>query len=60
MQVLNASQQSSNAAMVVVVPEDSADRAVQVVHDGLIGSARANRRHRSKRGGLIGESYRVG
>lgn len=59
-QVLNASQQSSNAAMVVVVPEDSADRAVQVVHDGLIGSARANRRHRSKRGGMIGESYRVG
>jgi aspartate kinase len=59
-QVLNASQQSSNAAMVVVVPEDQADRAVQVVHDGLIGSARANRRHRSKRGGMIGESYRVG
>ena len=59
-QVLNASQQSSNAAMVVVVPEDSADRAVQVVHDGLIGSSRANRRNSSKRRGMIREPYRVG
>lgn len=58
--VLNASQQSSNAAMVVVVPEQSADRAVQVVHDGLIGSSRANRRSGGKRREIIGESYRVG
>lgn len=58
--VLNASQQSSNAAMVVVVPEDSADRAVQVVHDGLIGSSRANRRNSNKRREMIGEPYRVG
>lgn len=58
--VLNASQQNSNAAMVVVVPESQADRAVQVVHDGLIGSARANRRSGGRRHGLIGESYRVG
>lgn len=58
--VLNATQQSSNAAMVVVVPEESADRAVQVVHDGLIGSSRANRRSGGRRRELIGESYRVG
>lgn len=59
-QVLNATQQSSNAAMVVVVPEAAADRAVQVVHDGLIGSSRANRRSNGRRRELIGESYRVG
>ena len=58
--ILNATQQSSNAAMVVVVPEASADRAVQVVHDGLIGSARTNRRTGGKRREIIGESYRVG
>lgn len=58
--VLNATQQSSNAAMVVVVPEHSADHAVQVVHDGLIGSSRANRRSGGKRREMIGESYRVG
>lgn len=58
--VLNASQQNSNAAMVVVVPEAQADRAVQVVHDGLIGSARANRRSGGRRHDMIGESYRVG
>ena len=58
--VLNASQQSSNAAMIVVVPEDAADRAVQVVHDGLIGSSRANRRNSNKRRGMINEPYQVG
>ncbi len=58
--VLNATQQSSNAAMVVVVPEESADHAVQVVHDGLIGSSRSNRRSTSRRRELIGEPYRVG
>lgn len=58
--VLNASQQNSNAAMVVVVPSDSADMAVQVVHDGLIGSARANRRSTGRRREMIGEPYQVG
>lgn len=58
--VLNASQQSSNAAMVVVVPEQSADRAVQVVHDGLIGSSRTSRRSGGRRRELIGEPHRVG
>ncbi len=58
--VLNATQQNSNAAMVVVVPEHSADRAVQVVHDGLIGSARANRRRGGRRREIQNETYRVG
>lgn len=58
--VLNASQQNSNAAMVVVVPEHSADRAVQVVHDGLIGSARTSRRSGGRRREIQNETYRVG
>lgn len=58
--VYNASGQSSNAAMVVVVPADQADQAVQVVHDGLIGSAKTSRRTRGQRRELISESYRVG
>lgn len=58
--VLNSSQQSSNAAMVVVVPGDSADSAVQVVHDGLIGSARTSRRSGGRRRDVLGETYRVG
>lgn len=58
--VLNSSQQNSNAAMVVVVPGDAADSAVQVVHDGLIGSARSHRRSGGRRRDVIGESYQVG
>ncbi|MCA9833724.1 MAG: aspartate kinase [Thermomicrobiales bacterium] len=58
--VLNSSQQSSNAAMVVVVPGDAADSAVQVVHDGLIGSARTHRRSGGRRRDVLGETYRVG
>lgn len=59
--VLATSQQSSNAAMVVVVPEDSADRAVKVVHDSLVGASRVDRRLSSRRrSDIIGESLRVG
>lgn len=60
-QVLTTSQQNSNAALVVVVPEDSADRAVKVVHDSMIGPSHLDRRASSRRrADLIGESLRVG
>lgn len=60
-QVLATSQQNSNAAMVVVVPGDAADRAVRLVHDDLIGAARFDRRMASRRrADIIGESLRVG
>lgn len=59
--VLNASQLSSNAAMVVVVPEESADRAVTIVHDSLIGTARTSRRITSRsRSSFLAEPVRVG
>jgi aspartate kinase len=59
-QVLASTQQNSNAALVVVVPEDAADRAVKVVHDNMIGTSRLHRRASSRRRELIGESLRVG
>lgn len=59
--VLATSQQNSNAALVVVVPEAAADRAVQAVHDAMIGASRVSRRASSRRrSDLIGESLRVG
>lgn len=60
--VLTSSQLNSNAAMVLVVPEESADRAVKVMHDSLIGTSRHNRRTTSsrRRAEMIGESFRVG
>jgi bifunctional aspartokinase / homoserine dehydrogenase 1 len=60
-QVLATSQQNSNAAMVVVVPDDAADRAVKLVHDSLIGTSRLDRGTGSRRrSDIIGESLRVG
>ena len=60
-QVLTTSQQNSNAAMVVVVPEESADRAVKMVHDNLVATARVDKRAPShRRADIIGESLRVG
>ncbi|HEV2073745.1 MAG TPA: aspartate kinase [Thermomicrobiales bacterium] len=60
-EVLATNQQNSNAAMVVVVPEDVSDHAVQVVHDAFIGpSRRSNRSASRRRSDLLGESLRVG
>lgn len=60
-EVLSTSQQNTNAAMLVVVPESASDRAVQVVHDTFIGTARQQRRSGSRRrSDLLGESLRVG
>ncbi|HWV25174.1 MAG TPA: aspartate kinase, partial [Thermomicrobiales bacterium] len=60
-EVLASTQQNSNAAMVVVVPEEASDRAVQAVHDTFIGSHRKSRRSRSRHHtDLLSESLRVG
>jgi len=59
--VLATTQQSSNAAMVVVVPAETADRAVMLAHDHLVGASRVDRRLSSRRrADIIGESLRVG
>lgn len=59
--VLASTQQNSNAAMVVVVPEDSSDRAVEAIHDVFIGTAHSSRRSRSRRRtDLLSEPLRVG
>lgn len=60
-EVLASNQQNSNSAMVVVVPEDVSDRAVQAVHDAFIGVSRHARRSSSRRRtDLLSESLRVG
>jgi aspartokinase len=59
--VLATNQQSSNAAMVVVVPESTSDKAVQVVHDAFIRPTRHRRPTSARRRQeLLGESLRVG
>ena len=60
-EVLASNQLNSNSAMVVVVPEDASDRAVQAVHDAFIGASRHERRSTSRRRtDLMSESLRVG
>jgi aspartate kinase len=59
--VFASNQQNSNSAMVVVVPEDASDRAVQAVHDAFIGPSRNEGRSTSRRRtDLLSESLRVG
>ena len=59
--VLATNQQNSNAAMVVVVPEDASDRAVQVVHDAFIRPAHHRRPTSARRRReMLGEPLRVG
>jgi aspartokinase/homoserine dehydrogenase 1 len=59
--VLAANQQTSNVALLAVVPEAAAGRGVVALHDALIrpeaASARGRRPHRRK---LLAESLRVG
>jgi aspartate kinase len=59
--VLASSQQSSNVALVTVVPATHAERAVEVIHNAFIGpqpaSARGRRQRRSQ---VMSESVRVG
>jgi aspartate kinase len=59
--VLGSTQQASNVALVVVVPANSAGKAVEVVHEAFIGAQPASaswRRPRRRR--MQRESVRVG
>ncbi|HEU0163503.1 MAG TPA: aspartate kinase, partial [Thermomicrobiales bacterium] len=59
--VLATNQQTSNVAMLVVIPEEDADRAVAALHDRLIRPQLAsNRDRRRRRSDLMAESFRVG
>jgi aspartokinase/homoserine dehydrogenase 1 len=59
--VLGSSQQTSNVALVVVVPASRAQQAVEVVHEAFIGSQAASARgRRSRRTRMIAESVQVG
>ncbi len=59
--ILSTNQQTSNVAMLVVIPDEDADRAVAALHERLIrpqiSSHRARRRRRSD---IMAESLRVG
>jgi aspartate kinase len=59
--VLATTQQNSNAAMLVFVPEQDSDHAVQIVHDAFIRPPTTRRRTGARRRSeLMGESLRVG
>jgi aspartokinase/homoserine dehydrogenase 1 len=56
-----ASQQSSNVALVTVVPANYAERAVEVIHNAFIGPQPASARgRRQRREQVRAESLRVG
>lgn len=60
-EVLASTQQNSNAAMVVVVPEHVSELAVQAIHDTFIGASRQQKRSTSRRRReMMSESLRVG
>lgn len=59
--VLAANQQMSNVALVAAIPGRLAERAVQVIHDALIGPQPASARgRRPRRSELLAEPLRVG
>ena len=58
--VLATTQQTSNVAMLVVVPDDAADRAVAALHDKMVRPQTASFRSRRRRSALMAESLRVG
>ena len=59
--VLATNQQTSNVAILVVIPELVADRAVEAVHDSFIRPVVANARgRRGRRSALMAETVRVG
>ncbi len=59
--VLGSTQQTSNVALVVVVPATSAQKAIEVVHDAFIGKQAASARvRRPRRTRMIAESVQVG
>ncbi|HQY31674.1 MAG TPA: aspartate kinase, partial [Thermomicrobiales bacterium] len=59
--VLGSSQQTSNVALIVVVPAARAQQAVEVVHEAFIGSQAGSARGRTpRRKRMIRESVQVG
>jgi aspartate kinase len=58
--VLAMNQQTSNVAMISVVHEDDADRAVAALHNAFIRPVVASSRSRRRRTDLLSESLRVG
>lgn len=58
--VLATHQQTSNVAMLAVVADDDAPRAVSAVHDAFIRPLAANRSRRRRRSDLMAEAVRVG
>jgi len=59
--VLASSQQSSNVALVVIVPAQHAERAVELIHTAFIGPKTASARgRRQRRARVMSESVRVG
>ena len=59
--VLATNQQTSNVAILVVIAEQDADRAVVAVHDSFIRPLVANARsRRGRRSAMLTETVRVG
>jgi len=59
--VLATNQQTSNVAMLVVIPEAVADRAVEAVHNAFIRPVTASARsRRGRRSAMLAETVRVG
>lgn len=58
--VLATTQQTSNVAMLVVIRDDDADRAVAALHEKLVRPQHATHRSRRRRSALMAESLRVG
>jgi len=59
-QVLATHQQTSNVAMLAVVADDDAQRAVSAVHEAFIRPPAHNRSRRRRRSDLMAEAVRVG
>jgi hypothetical protein len=58
--VLAMNQQTSNVAIISVVHEDDAARAVAALHSAFIRPANTASRSRRRRSDLLSESLRVG
>ena len=59
--VISSSQQTSNVAVLAVIAERAADRAVQALHDSLVRPGLASKKsRRRRRSDLMAESVRVG
>jgi len=59
--VISSSQQTSNVAVLAVIAERAADRAVQALHDSFVRPVHASKKtRRRRRSDLMAEPVRVG